>query len=315
MPRGISSRAPVGTATRPSVEARSWPGAQAARDRSGRLVLSHGPITLILGLDGAKAEVARAEQTAQDAFADVLGDLVAELPLLRRPLDPQGSILSGTVARRMVAVVLPLSGWFITPMAAVAGAVADHVLDAIAECARLDRIAVNNGGDIALRLEGDALYRFGISDCRRGGGFAGIVTLRAADGIGGVATSGWHGRSHSLGIADAVTVLARTAAQADAAATLIANAVDLPGSSKIKRQRAHDLSPDSDLGDRLVTVDVAALDADEKAEALGAGVHRAEKIIAMGAARAAFLSLQGTIRTVGAGAMLDRAVGHIREES
>ena len=45
----------------------------------------------------------------------------------------------------------------------------------------------------------------------------------------GIATSGWRGRSFSLGIADAVTVLAATAAEADAAATVIANAVDLPG--------------------------------------------------------------------------------------
>ena len=31
----------------------------------------------------------------------------------------------------------------------------------------------------------------------------------------GVATSGWRGRSHSLGIADSVTVVARNAAAAD----------------------------------------------------------------------------------------------------
>ena len=40
--------------------------------------------------------------------------------------------------------------------------------------------------------------------------------------VRGVATSGWRGRSHSLGIADSVTVLAATAAMADAAATVIA---------------------------------------------------------------------------------------------
>ena len=64
----------------------------------------------------------------------------------------------------------------------------------------------------------------------------------------GIATSGRHGRSFSLGIADAVTVLARTASQADAAATVIANAVDLPGHPAIVRCPAQDLQPDSDLG-------------------------------------------------------------------
>ena len=66
----------------------------------------------------------------------------------------------------------------------------------------------------------------------------------------GVATSGWRGRSFSLGIADAVTVLAATAAAADAAATIIANAVDLPGHPAIARRPASELEDDSDLGDR-----------------------------------------------------------------
>ena len=84
-----------------------------------------------------------------------------------------------------------------------------------------------------------------------GNGMADRITIRSADGVRGVATSGWRGRSFSLGIADAVTVLARTGAEADAAATLIANAVDLPGNPAIKRIPAQELAPDSDLGARL----------------------------------------------------------------
>ena len=79
-----------------------------------------------------------------------------------------------------------------------------------------------------------------------------MPTTRSA----GVATSGRHGRSFSLGIADAVTVLARTASQADAAATIIANAVDLPGHPAVRRMPANELQPDSDLGARPVTRDV-----------------------------------------------------------
>jgi uncharacterized protein len=66
--------------------------------------------------------------------------------------------------------------------------------------------------------------------------------------VRGIATSGRHGRSLSLGIADSVTVLAATAAAADAAATLIANAVDLPGHAAVRRAPACSLDPDSDLG-------------------------------------------------------------------
>ena len=75
--------------------------------------------------------------------------------------------------------------------------------------------------------------------------------IDADDPSRGIATSGRHGRSFSLGIADAVTVLARTASQADAAATIIANAVDLPGHPAIVRCRRDELQPDSDLGARL----------------------------------------------------------------
>ncbi|MFX7144802.1 hypothetical protein ABTI11_20165, partial [Acinetobacter baumannii] len=74
-----------------------------------------------------------------------------------------------------------------------------------------------------------------------------------------IATSDRHGRSFSRGIADAVTVLAKTASQADAAATIIANNVDLPGHPAIQRVPANELQPDSDLGSRLVTRAVGTL--------------------------------------------------------
>ncbi|SPH18482.1 hypothetical protein DEA8626_02020 [Defluviimonas aquaemixtae] len=299
--------------TRPA--APLWPGATAARDAAGRLVLSQGPIELILDLGGAADEIARAEAVAQKAFSGVLEELVSELSLLRRPIASGGKEPNGPVARRMARAVAPHANWYITPMAAVAGAVADHILEAISGRCALERIAINNGGDIALRLVGDARYRIGISDYRQTARFAGIVSIGARDGIGGIATSGCHGRSHSLGIADAVTVLARCAADADAAATLIANAVDLPDSPKIRRRPARELSPDSDLGNRLVTVDVAALDPDETERALDAGVRRAGQIVATGAARAAFLSLQGSIRTVGAGDALGSATAGREEEN
>ena len=92
----------------------------------------------------------------------------------------------------------------------------------------------------------------------------GTVELTADMPVRGIATSGAAtkgagGRSFSLGIADAVTVLAAIAAAADAAATIIANAVDLPGHPAIRRVPASEIDPDSDLGDRLVTVTVGRL--------------------------------------------------------
>lgn len=269
---------------------------------SGRLRLCQGPIDLILELGGPADAVARAEARAAAAFDGLLPGLVAELPLLRSPAGPGAATPSGPVARRMAAAVAPFAGRFVTPMAAVAGAVADHILTAIRAEPGLLRAVVNNGGDIALWLGGAETFRIGICDHVHRAPAA-RITLGAADAVGGVATSGWRGRSHSLGIADAVTVLAATAADADAAATMIANAVDLPGSPKVSRVPARDLSPDSDLGDRPVTTGVAALTRDETAEALAAGVARAETVVGRGLARAVFLVLQGEARAVGAPAV------------
>ena len=95
----------------------------------------------------------------------------------------------------------------------------------------------------------------------------GTFLLTADQPARGLATSGRAckgrgGRSFSFGIADSVSVLAGTAAQADAAATIIGNAVDLPGHPAIDRRAANEIDPASDLGDRLITFDVGPLDDD-----------------------------------------------------
>ena len=111
-------------------------------------------------------------------------------------------------------------------------------------------------------------------------------------GVGGIATSGWRGRSHSLGIADAVTVFARNAAIADTAATLIANEIDLPGHPGITRESANVLSPDSDLGSMPVTVEVAPLSKQHIDDALYNGRHLGQELINKGLIISVFASLQ-----------------------
>ncbi len=128
----------------------------------------------------------------------------------------------------------------------------------------------------------------------------GKVELHSAQPVRGIATSGWRGRSFSLGIADAVTVLADRAAMADAAATIIANAVDLPDHPEITRVPARDLAPDSDLGGLLVTQNVGELSSDDVATALDAGVAVANFLLSKGLIRAAALRLAGDVRIVGA---------------
>jgi ApbE superfamily uncharacterized protein (UPF0280 family) len=102
-----------------------------------------------------------------------------------------------------------------------------------------------------------------------------------------------------LGIADAVTVLARSAAMADAAATMIANAVDLPGHSAVSRRPAVEMQAESDLGHRLVTVGVGPLGMADLARALDAGLAAARDFAARGLIEGAALFLQGQVRNHG----------------
>jgi ApbE superfamily uncharacterized protein (UPF0280 family) len=187
---------------------------------------------------------------------------------------------------------------FITAMAAVAGSVADHVLAAMLRAAPLDRAFVNNGGDIALHCAPGRSFTIGLIDRPDRPGLFGRAQVGHCDGVGGIATSGWRGRSFSRGIAESVTILARTAADADAAATMVANAIDLPGHPAVRRAPADAIHPDSDLGSRLVTRDVGPLAAAEIDDALDRGVACAEDLVARGLVIGAALQLQTRVRTV-----------------
>lgn len=255
-----------------------------------RLHLQHGPIDLVIGADGARAAGFAA---AKHRFATVLDELVAELPLLRSPMPvtPQGAI-----AQRMAHAA---TGYpeFVTPMAAVAGAVADTVLTAMLRGGDLTRAYVNNGGDIALHLAAGQQFDVGVVGLDASA--LGKIRLYAGQGIGGIATSGRGGRSLSRGIADSVTVLAECAASSDAAATLIANAVDLADHPEITRIKANKLDPDSDLGERLVVTDCGKLSIIDRQKALDNGARRAQDLLALGRIKAAYLVLQGQSRVIG----------------
>lgn len=200
----------------------------------------------------------------------------------------------------MVAAVAPYAPrTFITPMAAVAGAVAEEILASMISAARLERAYVNDGGDIALHLEPGQQFVAGMIDRPDRPGLFGRAVLEASQPVRGVATSGWRGRSFSLGIADAVTVLADRAALADAGATILANAVDLPGHPAVFRVPARNLAPDNDLGDHFVTQGVGDLTAQEISAALDTGEALAHTLLTEGLIRAAALQLRGETRTVG----------------
>ena len=281
-------------------------GAVRRRLDGGRWHFQHGPIDCIVGAEGTGEAVAVALEAAWERFGGVLAELVGELPLLREDLSSRRAltgVAGGAVARRMVAACRPYAeaGTFITAMAAVAGSVAEELV-AFFVRPGIARAYVNNGGDVALHLGAGQSFDVGvIADpalARAGGPLAGRFAVDAGSPVRGIATSGWRGRSFSLGIADSVTILATTASAADAAATIVANAVDVDD-ARIVRLPANAVRDDSDLGDRLVVRAVPPLPAPLVDAALARGAAEARAQVAAGRIIGAVLSLQGRWRVVG----------------
>ena len=76
-----------------------------------------------------------AYEAAARRFTGLLDELCAELPMLRQARRSRALPAAGRVARRMHAAVAPFAAeHFITPMAAVAGAVAEEILGAMVQC-------------------------------------------------------------------------------------------------------------------------------------------------------------------------------------
>ena len=273
----------------------------------GRWHFQHGPIDIVLQAVGESKACQHAVESAWLRFQTVLPELVTELPLLRQPVSQLNETsLKGVVAQRMWQASLGLS-WasldgFVTPMAAVAGSVAEELIVLLTQDG-VEKAYVNNGGDIALHLQENQHWRIGVVSDLQKALQADMSMDLISDGqflidhsmpVRGVATSGWRGRSFSLGIADSVTVLAATAAQADVAATLIANAVNLDHPA-ILRRPANSLRDDTDLGDRMVTVEVPDLPPAHIEQALQLGLDCGHAMQAHGQIFAAFLCCQGLV--------------------
>ncbi len=269
-------------------------------DGGQRLHLQHGPIDLIIGAEAeTDASVKRAFAAAEARFQTVLDGLVAQLALHRARLTISTGLPADQTARRMYRAARPFCTTdFLTPMIAVAGSVADEILNAMLAEGPLRRAYVNNGGDIAVHLADGATFSVAMAHVQ--GKDLGRIRIDRSSGIRGIATSGAGGRSFSLGIADSVTVLAPNAATADVAATLIANAADLPDHPGVTRVPADELLPDSDLGAQLVVTAVPDLTTKDREVALATGRQRAEQMLNEGQIIGAALFLQGEVAQTGA---------------
>jgi hypothetical protein len=223
----------------------------------------------------------------------LLGEIRDCLPILRQKafkIKKWG--LLPKIGRDMIEAVKRVDEDSLTPMAAVAGAVADHILADLANC-DLDFISVNNGGDISIWNEKKRSLRIGLGDIQSGKNLPYNLMIRDRDRIG-LATSGLGGRSFTLGIADLGTAVAESAALADAAATFICNQTNLEAPD-IVRRKAVTLDAQTDIPEELVTVQVGELKTEQVQAALEAGLQAASRLKQEGVICGAVIMVKGEI--------------------
>ncbi len=264
------------------------------RFRVAHVQVSHGPMEIGVQLEGEEKVLRKAPEEIPEKAKALLREIQGFQPVLRMPgRDLRVKARWPRVVRRMVEAVRKVSG-DLTPMAAVAGAVADEILLEVREVMgpEMLKILVNNGGDMALYSPCEPV-RVGIRGTAGAKGPMRELEVLERDNPFGVATSGWRGRSFSQGFADAVVVVAPSAAIADAAATHIGNHVTCDCGKKVVRKRASEIDPMTDIPDVPVTVSCGLLDETEKRRALRNGSAVASALSGDGIVWATGIYLQG----------------------
>lgn len=221
----------------------------------------------------------------------------ARIPISKEKIEsnyvclPQPQVLS-----YMFQAVRATGDLSLTPMAAVAGSIADLSVEVLIEQGATKAFA-NNGGDIAVKMIEDEKTEIGIISSLATGKISHSFALTGYDQIGGIATSGLGGRGLSKGVADVVVVLAENARLADACATVIANEtyVDTP---EVLQVKAEILDPQTDLVGQMVTKEVYDLPSAAIRKALRKGKESAFRMIKKGIIQGAYIFVQGQMITV-----------------
>ena len=241
------------------------------KEEDNRLFLQHGPTNIVieaLGIDKSLAYL-----NAKNYFETLLEELVLDLTLLKKEV-VLNTKFNNKISQSMQDATERFIPSFITPMAAVAGSIADNILKVLINDTHLEKAYVNNGGDISFYLNENQTMKGSLAAIPNM-----ITEIKHKNSSRGIATSGWRGKSFSRGIADSVTVLANNAAIADAAATMIGNAVDIYDHPNIKKKPANFIYEDSDLNNLPVTIEVGKLTKIEIKEALKNGYQTAIEYI------------------------------------
>lgn len=262
----------------------------------GRVFFDYGPASMVVTARRGDEMLCDLAAAAFPFLRNSLAEIAEALPILRQsPVGMDYSDLTG-LPRVMAEAVLATGEPTLTPMAAVAGTVADAVADWI--FARgADLVAVNNGGDVAVRLGEGRSLRMGILPDLNGS-VTEVVEIRGGDGVGGVCTSGLGGRSLTRGIAGGVTVFSRRCAAADACATHLANCSYVE-SPRVHTCLAGDIEPESDIASLRIVTAVEPLLSEEKKRGLAQVREEAERQRKNGNLVRVYADIQGERLTLG----------------
>jgi ApbE superfamily uncharacterized protein (UPF0280 family) len=258
---------------------------------NGRVLVDYGPMRMFISVfEDGKALIALAQKGAHLAIG-VLEELAGFLPVIKKKA--QGLEVEKRfpdVVRRMIEATQRMEESDLTPLSAVAGAASDVVADFIFDQGGA-KVIVDNGGDIAIRLREGEVAKVGVKTDIHASRPSYLISIDSTMGIGGVATSGLGGRSFTKGIASAATVLSKSAALADAAATVIGNFTNVDD-PRIRRSLAERIYPDTDIAGAWVTTEVRGLSPGKIEEALKHGLSKAYHIYKKGLMRGALIAVK-----------------------
>jgi ApbE superfamily uncharacterized protein (UPF0280 family) len=168
----------------------------------------------------AAADLRRKAEKAVLKYREQLEGYIARYPAFRNSLEPLPYQADAPHIVRMMLEAGEKTG--VGPMAAVAGAVAECVGKELLEYS--PEIIVENGGDIFLKSNRKRIIGIYAGDSPLTGQ-VGLEIAGKDTPLGICTSSGTVGPSLSQGKADAVVVISRSTALADAAATAIGNRV------------------------------------------------------------------------------------------
>jgi ApbE superfamily uncharacterized protein (UPF0280 family) len=262
----------------------------------GTILVGRGPMLMsIFVSNGRTANRPLAREGARKAL-EVLETLASFRKLITQNIRKIVSIERlPSIVKRMVSAARRFEDPTVTPLICVAGAGADEVADFIFNTGEPSKVIVNNGGDIAIRLNNKEIVTVGIKTDLREKAVTHTLTVTPASGIGGVATSGFGGRSLTRGIANAAVAVAKDATLADVAATLVGNATDVESPAVVK-VLAKEMYEATDIPDLWVTKSIGRLERSRVEEALDRGMQKAEIFREMGLISGAFLAIKDRYR-------------------